>query len=851
MNFQNYTHKTVEDALRSLGSNFQGLGDDQVLKARSIYGANETKIKRQDPGQILARQLRSAFFYLLIIAAAVAFSVGERSSALLVLLFLSINTGLAFYQEYRANKVVQALERHLSQKACVVRSGKTLTVDKAQLVPGDIVTLAAGSIIPADLRVVSETDFCVDESLVTGESEPVRKSSGPLYGGARDMFGAKNIAFAGTLVVSGRALGLVIATGLNTAAGTALELASSSPRHSAYERNLARFANFIYKSALALVVVTFVLHVWLRGTANFYDYLVFCIALAVGLIPEALPVVVAFGLAQGALRLSRDHVVVKRLSAIEDLGDVNVLCTDKTGTLTKNKLTLEMIYARDEERCLTLGLASFKNSGGDSVLCNPFDTALTEKCPKKIARLLKEYSALKEISFDSVRMRSSVLLARGRAKILVVKGAPEAIIGRCNKFWRGVSRESLEQEIKAQGARGRRVIALAAKRFTKKDYSVSDECDLEFVGFFAFDDPLKPTSKAAIEMARKLRVAIKIITGDSAEVAAAVGREVGLVDNDSQVITGSVLEALAPQDFEDACLRCRVFARTTPAVKYRIVESLARSCEVGFLGEGVNDVPPLKAANVGLVVSEATDVAKAEADIVILNRDLKVIIEGIRLGRTVFSNVQKYIKCNLASNSGTAVFMALASLAVPFLPMLPLQILLINLLSDIVLIAIIYDVVEPRELLAPKSYHLRQMLPLAGLLAIVSVAFGFAFLAIFGKVMPAEFQTLWFIASIAAQTVLIFSVRTSRLFWRAARPSVILVALAVLTTFVAVVLPFLSVGKQAFGMVVPGALNFTIMALLVLVYFLVSDMVKLAYYRFALPGDAGDPCAADSTKNKI
>jgi len=834
MNFQNYTHKTAEDALRSLRSSVSGLDDTQVLRARSVYGYNEIKPKRQDSLTILARQLRSSFFYLLIFAAAVAFSVGERLSAGLVLLFLSINTVLAFYQELRANRVILALEKHLSQKANVVRQGKTLVVDKRDLVPGDVVAVAAGNIIPADVRVISENNLSVDESLVTGESEPVPKSAAPLYGRARDMFGARNIAFAGTLVVSGRGLGLVIATGANTAAGLTLEMAASEPRHSAYERSLSRFANIIYKSALVLVVLTFVVHTWLRGTTGFYDYLVFCIALAVGLIPEALPVVVTFGLAQGALRLSRDHVVVKRLSAIEDLGDVTVLCTDKTGTLTKNKLTLEHIWARDTDRCLALGLASSGISGEESSRPNPYDEALFNKCPKKIIRLLKDYSIAKEISFDSFKMQSSVLLACGRSRILVVKGAPETVMSRCVKFWRGMDRQTAEQEIKAQGLAGRRVIAIAAKRFAKKDYSAADECGLELVGFFAFYDPLKPTARQAIEMARKLRVAIKIITGDSLEVALAVGREVGLVDNDEQVIGGSVLEGLAPQEFEDACLRCRVFARTTPALKYRIVEALGRTCQVGFLGEGVNDVPPLKAANVGLVVSEATDVAKAEADIVILNRDLKVIIEGIRLGRTVFSNVQKYIKCNLASNSGTAVFMALASLTVPFLPMLPLQILLINLLSDLVLIAIISDVVEPNELMTPKSYHLRQMLPLAGLLAIVSLAFGFAFLAIFGAIKPSEFQTLWFIASIAAQTALIFSVRTNHLFWRASRPSGILTLMALVTMAIVIGLPFLGVGKQVFGLAVPQALNFALMSLLVLAYFFASEAVKLLYYRFVI-----------------
>ncbi len=378
------------------------------------------------------------------------------------------------------------------------------------------------------------------------------------------------------------------------------------------------------------------------------------------------------------------------------------------------------------------------------------------------------------------------------------------------------------------------MIAVAARHFAKRSLSAGDERGLEFIGLLVFRDPLKASSKKAIEMARKLRVDVKIITGDSIETAAAVGREVGLIDDNRQVVDARELEVLPAREFEQACRRVRVFARATPAAKYRIVEALERRGEVGFLGEGINDVPSLRAANVGLVVDQATDAAKAEADIVILSRDLKVIVEGIRLGRTVFSNVQKYIKCTLASNSGGAVFMALASLAVPFLPMLPLQILLINVLSDFVLIAIIYDAVEPRELLAPKSYHLGQMLPLAGILALVSVAFGFVFLAVFGAAPAPEFQTLWFVASVAGQTALIFSVRTSGDFWRAKRPGRIMIALALLVPGIAASLPFLPVGQKVFGMAPPRPENFALMALLVAGYFMASESAKRIYYRFAL-----------------
>ncbi len=372
----------AKEAMEKLGSGPGGLTMAEAKKRLKIYGYNEVKTNRENPGQIFARQLRSSFFYLLIIAAAVAFSVGERLSALMVLVFLSINTGLAFYQEWRAAKAVQALERHLVSRARVLRQGRFYGLDKREIVAGDIVSVRAGDSAPADLKVLSAANLCVDESLVTGESAPVQKTSAPGDAGADNMFAARDVIPAGARIVAGRALGLAVATGSDTVAGRALALAAQTARHSAYERNLAHFADFIYKSALILIVLTFVARIWLRGTANFYDYLIFCIALAVGLIPEALPVVVAFGLSQGALRLSRDHVVVKRLSAIEDLGDVNVICVDKTGTLTKNKITLEKIFAGDPEKCLALALACGRpRPESEEEYSSPFDKALFGKAP--------------------------------------------------------------------------------------------------------------------------------------------------------------------------------------------------------------------------------------------------------------------------------------------------------------------------------------------------------------------------------------------------------------------------------------------------------------------------------------
>lgn len=833
MTFQNYTNKTADDALRSLRSSFSGLDEAAAARARATYGANELPAARFEAGRILVRQAKSAFFYMLVAAAVAAFFIGESISTFLILLFLAINAALAFYQEYRAEKAVHLLASFLSPKVVVLRQGKVATVDKRMLVPGDIAVLEAGTTVAADLRVVKEKNLCIDQSPLTGESLPVAKTSSPLYGGVCDMFRAANIAFAGTSVVSGSGLGMVIATGKNTAFGEAAKLAGGTRRKSSYEKHLADFSNLVYRGSLGLVAVTFLAHVALRGFAGIYDYFIFCVALAVGIVPEALPVVAIFGLSQGALYLTRHNVVVKRLSAIEDLGDIDILCTDKTGTLTENKLAVDCV-AGERELLLKLAMLSsgFAKGQADAGK-NPFDAAILKKCPKIIQAGVKQYQILCEAAFDPWRMRGSVL-AKGPAgkKILVVKGAPEAVIGLCRSFPKGMKRQQVGQEIAAAGSQGRRALAVAYKPFRAASYTQADEQGLVFAGYITFHDPLKPTAKAAIELAGKLNVGVKILTGDSPEVAAAVAGEVGLMRDGDRAVTGRELEAMKPEEFAGACEAYRVFARVSPSVKCRIIEALEREHEVGFVGEGINDAPSLKIANVGLAVAEAADVSRQAADIVVLRRDLHIIVDGIRRGRNIFSNIQKYIKCTLAGNSGTGIFLASASLIAPFLPMLPIQILLCNLIGDFALIAIMTDSVEPEELRKPKSIQLGRIMPLAGLLAATSVGFGFLFFAVFSRANPPQFQTLWFAASLLAQVGLIFSIRSRRFMFKAKKPGLILSAIAFAAVLAALVLPFTGFGQALFKFVSLSPLPLLGTVALVALYVAAGEAVKLLYYRF-------------------
>lgn len=453
-------------------------------------------------------------------------------------------------------------------------------------------------------------------------------------------------------------------------------------------------------------------------------------------------------------------MVVKRLSAIEDLGDIEVLCSDKTGTLTENKLSLAGIFSPDKEKCLLYGLLSSTQS--------PFDTALFKK---------------------------------------------------------------ISPEIKKEGREGKRVLAVAFKEFKKLEYSIKEEKDLKFLGYFSYVDPLKKTAKEAVELAKKLGVQIKIITGDSPEVAGAIGKETGLIKTQNEVILGEKIESLNEEDFGKTCQEFQVFARVLPKTKFKIVKSLQRKFEVGFLGEGINDAPALKIANVAIAISKGADISREVSDIILLKKDLRVIVDGINEGRNIFSNINKYIKCTLVSNFGNFYSIAAISLFIPFLPMLPIQILLVNLLSDFPLITVATDKVDIEELRKPKFYQLNQIILLIVFLGLVSTIFDFLFFGIFYKAGASLLQTLWFIGSILTEIVLIFSIRSRHFFLKAKSPSASLLFFSLLAILITLTLPFTNFGRNLFHFVVPQTSALLTVLALIISYFIVSEIVKLIYFH--------------------
>lgn len=833
MHFSEYTNKDADQVLVALKSSRAGLSKKAVAVLQKRYGFNEIATKGNKTLDIFLRQCKSPFFYLIFFAAGVSFLIGEKIDGFVITVTGIINVAIGVFQEYRAEKSVSLLKKFIPQHVKVLRNNKKEIIEKKLLVVGDIVILEAGDIVPADLRIIELENLLVDESVLTGESVPVGKSLAPEKKTIKEIFQAHNIAFTGTSIIGGKAKGVVVAIGRETAFGEIASLVSTTTRKSAYEKNIIYFCRLILRIVVVTIAVIFVLNIWIKGFSDFFNLTLFSVALIISILPEALPAVVTFALSKGSIKMAKNHVVVQRLSAIEDLGNIEILCTDKTGTLTENKLSLEKIVSSDQKKCLQYALIN--NDHENKKTFNPFDAAIKDRAFDAVLAELKKNTVLAELPFDSLRMRSSMIVQNAKGeKMIIVKGAPEIILKKCSTLSGNFVKKEIQEEIAQEGLSGKRVLGIAFKKIehTKEKLTLSDEKGLTFLGYFVFTDPLKKSAEEAIRLAKKMGVQIKIITGDSREVSGYVAREVGLIADSKGVMLGEELDKMLPDDFDQACQENVVFARVSPQTKHAIIKSLQKHYEVGFLGEGINDAPALKIANVAIAVPSASDISREVSDVVMLQKDLRVIIEGIKEGRVIFSNINKYIKCTLASNFGNFYSIAAISLFINYLPMLPVQILLGNLMSDFPLVTIATDSVDVEELRKPKAYQLHMMLPLIIALALVSTVFDLLFFTIFRSREPGIVQTLWFVQSMLTELVLVFIVRTRYLFWKAKRPNLSISLFTLFIGILTVALPFLSFGQELFHFVAPSVLSLLLVCALVVAYFILSEIVKLIYFHY-------------------
>ena len=833
MNYKDFAAQEIDKALAALGSGPDGLTDAAAVALISSKGANRIPRAKLSGLKILWRQLSSPMTYVLAAALIISLVVSDISSAITIFVFLLLNAVLSFTQEYRSEHIVQKLQKFITPSALVKRNGIWKQVPRDELAVGDMIAVKAGDAFPADVRLVKAENLEVDESVLTGESAPAAKDEKTLAAPPSAPTDAANIGFAGTIVVSGEAEAVVIAVGGQTVFGQIAAESSETKRPSIFEQNIASFSKFLVWLTVIVLAAVYVANLIIKGAAESpIDLLLFSLAVAVSVIPEALPAVITITFSKGALILAKKKVVVKRLSAIEDLGHIEVLCTDKTGTITENKMTIGRVSCGNANACLLSALHSSDLPQGKKQVVSSFDAAIWHFASNDLHGEAKKAVRLDQLPFDPTRRRNATIVERDGKIILALKGAPEDILDLCHVS--GAPREAAEAEFKSMGQEGMRVLAVAEREVAKKEeYGSSDEEGAVFMGFIGFIDPLKSTAKAAIELAEKLHVRVKIITGDSAEVAGAIGVKVGIIDNAAEVMTGADLAKLDELAFAAAVEAKDVFARVTPEIKFRIVNALEKKFATGFLGEGVNDAPALKAANVAIAVVEASDIAREAADVVLLERSLSVVIDGVKEGRTIFANVTKYIRYTLVGNLGNFFSIALISLFVDYLPLLPVQILLINLLTDIPFVAVATDNVDIEDIATPHRFSIRGLAFYASILGFVASLFDFIFFGIMRHAPVAEIRTLWFVMNMLTEVATIFVLRTNRLFLSARRPSWLLTSISVVIMAVSVILPFTAFGAHVFGFIVPSAVGLATVIAIMFVYVAATEATKLAYLRFA------------------
>ncbi len=809
----------------------QGLSAQEVLERHKVFGYNTLAEPKGYWLKLILRQFESPFVYLLLFAAVISFFAESRINALFIAVILLINIVLSFIQEHRAELAVRKLKQQLFVKAQVKRNGAYSSIDSKELVPGDVISLKAGDYIPADIRFVQAENLTIDESVLTGESSDVRKTDQPLPEVALTIYQAANMGFLSTLVVSGSGLGVVVATGTNSVLGMIASLTTQVSRESDFQNKIKSLSAFLIRIILITIAAIFVINLIIKGGhISIAELLLFSLALAIGITPEALPAITTVALTQGALELAKHKVLVKRLSALEDLGSITLLCTDKTGTLTENKMTVSEIFRVDHYDPLLLAMLASSNIGAGKI--DPFNRALTNSLSAEQQEKLHSFKVLQEIAFDPIRRKNSILVENQETFMVISKGALEELLKTSLPLLNNDAAD-LKSWITKQGNEGKRTLAVAFKELANKPTKLGqEESSMHLAGVIAFTDPPKPTAKKTIAKAKLLGVGIKMLTGDSKEVACAIAKQVGLASQEYCSITGTEFEALSAVEQQEAILKYDVFARVLPEQKYQIVTLLKAYYTVGFLGEGINDAPALKAAHVALVVHNGTDIAREAGDIILLEKSLHSIIEGIAIGRTVFANTFKYIRITLACNVGNFYSIAIASLFIDFLPLLPLHILLINLLTDLPMLALAGDTVDLKELQKPPAFNIREIAMFSLIFGLVSSLFDGIFFAFFYALGPRILQTNWFIESILSELAATYSLRSRLPAFKAIQPSFLLLAFSIACAALAIILPLSSKGRKFFSFIKPTLWQILTIVVIVIAYFITTELVKLVYYRW-------------------
>jgi len=829
------------ELFRTLHSTEGGLSSSDAGALFDKIGSNEIDAAKRK-GVLIAFFSRFAnpLVLILLFAAAVSAFTGDTASFIIIAVIVLMSVILDVAQEHQAQNAADSLRRQVSLTATVLRDGKTAEIAAARIVPGDVVLLTAGDLVPADARLIEARDLFVDEALLTGEAYPAEKLIEPPNADvAPESPFPRNLLFMGSSVVSGTAKALILATGRNTQLGSIAITLQREPPPTAFALGIQQFGFMIIRATVFLVL--FVVLVNIAFHRPLLESFLFALALAVGLTPELLPMIVSVTLARGSMRMAQKQVIVKRQSAVDDLGSMDVLCSDKTGTLTEARIKLVRevdIAGNDSTEAMQIALV---NAAFETGIKSPLDEAIL--AAGKIDRAA--WRKIDEVPFDFERRRVSVLVERGGKRLLVVKGAPEDIL-RLSGYYRqsgaprpfaATARTTAETTFARLGAEGYRVLGVAWREvdLQRQTAGIGDETDLIFAGFLAFLDPPKPGARDALAALAKLGVAVKVVTGDNEQVTRHVCTELGLPI--AGTLCGPEVSTLTDEALAARIDETTLFCRVTPPQKSRIISALRhRGHVVGYLGDGINDAPPLRAADVGFSVDTAVDVAKEAAAIILLRKELGVLADGVREGRRTFANILKYMMMGTSSNFGNMFSMAGGVLFLPFLPMLPTQVLLNNLLYDASEISIPLDNVSDETIAQPRHWDLntiRQFMFVFGPLSSVFDFITFGLLLWGFRADEALFHTGWFVESMATQILVIFIIRTAHTLRDRPHPALVASSLSALA--VAVGLPYSPLAHWL-GFVPLPADVIGALALVTAVYLVSVNLVKrwfFAHYKLS------------------
>ncbi len=782
--------------LEKLRSSASGLAGAEAQARLAVYGRNILNARSGTTAfSAFARQFRSPLVLILVFAAIVSAFVGEGHEAIIIGAIVLASCLLSFTQEYSASRVMDTLRQRMSRQATVLRDGAERTVKVEDLVPGDVISLPAGDLIAADGVILEARDFNVSEAVLTGETFPVVKSAGRCASDAR-LAKRTNVVFAGTSVRSGTAKALVVATASRSEFASIAEALERAVPETEFARGIRQFGHLMTEIMLVIVMMVFIANLMLHRPL--IESLLFSLALAVGLTPELLPAIISVTLAKGARMMAASGVIVRRLDAIENLGSMDLLCTDKTGTLTEGVIHLDGWLDREGNPSDEILLWAQLNATLQTGLKNPLDEAIANSQP---APGSSAWSKIDEIPYDFVRKRLSVVVQQKTGgQLLITKGAVQNVLEACAFVHdaRGESpldlilRQAIEDKFRTWSGQGYRVLGVAIRRFGGQEhFTRDDESSLTFAGFLLFLDPPKQGVRETLQALADRGVSVKVISGDNRYVAAHLAEAIGL--RSDRILTGEDLEKLTKNALFAKVRDVDLFVEIDPNQKERIVEALRRRGHVvGYLGDGINDAPALHEADIGISVDTAVDVAREAADIILLKRDLGVLVRGVDDGRKTFANTMKYISITTSANFGNMISMAAASLYLPFLPLLAKQILLNNFLSDIPSLAIASDNVDADQLRQPRHWNIhfvRRFMVSFGLVSSIFDFATFAFLLYGVKASASMFQTGWFIESVMTELVILLVIRTRNAFWTS-RPSRLLAALVTAVAAVAIFIPY-------------------------------------------------------------